>query len=128
MLKRTGEMQEKKGQLQAAVETLTRALEITRNGALFLQRGQLYDRLAQAVDHAQDENYDVEGAIKRGVMTVESMERAIELREKALSDYRSAAADASLAATANRFIERSEIILQNNRVVISEINYQKSNE
>lgn len=128
MLKRIGEVQAKKGQIQAAVETLSRALGIAQDGALFLQRGQLYDRLAQAIDHAQDENYDVEGAIKRGEITVENMERAIELREKALADYRSAAGETSLAATANRFIERSEIILQNDRVVISEINYQKSNE
>jgi tetratricopeptide (TPR) repeat protein len=128
MLKRIGEIQEKKGQIQAAIVTLTRALGIAQGGSLFLQRGQLYDRLAQAIDHAQDENFDIEGTIKRGEITVEKMERAIDLREQALADYRSAAADASLATTADRFIERSEIILQNNRVVISEINYQKSNE
>jgi len=128
LLGRIAEIQLQKGQLQAAIDTYTKSLAIAQSGALYLQRGQLYDRLAQAIDHAEDENYDFEAALKNGELSEEKMQRAIELREKALADYRAAAVDAATAATAGKFAERSEIILQNDHVVISEMKYQKENE
>ncbi|MCE5272872.1 tetratricopeptide repeat protein [bacterium] len=128
LLGRIAELQVQKGQLQAAIETFTKALALVQSGTLYLQRGQLYDRLAQAIDHAQDEKYDFEAAVKSGELTEEKIQKAIELREKALADYRAAETEDAQAATAGKFVERSEIILQNDHVLISEMHYQQENE
>ncbi|MBW7998296.1 MAG: tetratricopeptide repeat protein [Candidatus Glassbacteria bacterium] len=127
ILGRIGELELAAGRLQAALGALNRAIKLTPAVGYFLMRGQLYDRLAQRVDHAQDEEFDYERAIRRKELTEEQMEQATELRRKALEDYRSAERDAKLADTCANLIARSEVILENNAQVISEIKFQREN-
>jgi tetratricopeptide (TPR) repeat protein len=126
ILQRTGELLEKKNDLKGALDAYNKALAIRSEPKYRLLRGQIYDRLAQTVDHAQDENFDVDAAVKNGALTESKMQQALELREKALADYQAAAADPALSANAGRLIERSEAILKNDRLVLGEIINQKT--
>ncbi len=128
ILGRIGELELKAGRLKSALKALNRAIKITPASSYYLMRGRVYDRLAQTVDHAQDEKYDYEAAISGKDITEEQLEQASELRRKALEDYRSAARDAKLAPSCESLIERSQIILENNAQVISEIHFQREND
>jgi tetratricopeptide (TPR) repeat protein len=128
ILGRIGELEFKAGRIKSALKALNGAIEITPASNYYLMRGQVYDRLAQRADHAQDAKYDVEAAIHSKELTEELLEQASELRRKALEDYRSAARDPKLAPACESLIERSEIIIENNAQVISEIRFQRENE
>jgi len=127
ILGKIGEIQYKRGELQGALRTLNKAIALSPSPSFYLLRGRIFDRLAEPLDHAGDEDYDFEGVIQSGKLTEEQMLKAVELRQKALDDYRVAAEDEKLTATAKKLITRSEIILENNRAVISEIRYQREN-
>lgn len=116
-----------RGRLNEALELVNYAINLVPQGAFFIMRGQIYDRRAQALDHAQDQEFDYEAAIRNSSLTQAEMEQAIELRQQALEDYQRAAEDSSHAAIARRLIERSEVIIENNRHVISEIEYIHAN-
>ncbi len=124
---RIGELQSELGQLEQALASYDRAIAITPAAGYRLLRGRLYDRQAERLDHAQDENYDFEGAIRSGELTEEAINRAGELRRKALEDYQAAAAGPQYAAAAGKLLERSRAILDNNRSVMAEIRYYKEN-
>lgn len=125
ILGRIGELELKAGRLKSALKALRLAIDISPNSGYYLMRGRLYDRLAQRIDHAQDEKYDYESAIRSGEITEEQLQRASELRRQALENYTSAAQDQKLASACAALIERSEIILENNAQVISEIIFQR---
>ncbi len=128
ILGRIGELELKAGRVRSALKALNQAIAITPASGYYLMRGQLYDRLAQRIDHAQDEKYDYESAIRDGKITEEQLEQGSKLRRLALEDYRSAARDKKLASACAALIERSEIILENNAQVISEIRFQREND
>ncbi len=127
ILGRIGELELKAGRLKSALNALNQAINITPASGYYLMRGQLYDRLAQRIDHAQDEEYDYERAIHSQEITEEQLEKGSELRRLALEDYRHAVRDEKLASACAALIERSEIILENNAQVISEIRFQREN-
>ena len=127
ILGRIGELELDSGRYQTALEALNGAIEVKPATTYYLLRGQVYDKLAQKLDHAEDDKFDFEKAIRRKEITEEQITQANELRNKALEDYRNAARDESLAAACARFIERSEVILENNNQVISEIRFQADN-
>lgn len=128
ILGRISKLELKAGRIKSALKALNNAIKITPASQYFLMRGQIFDRLAQPGDHAQDEKYDYEAAIHDEEITEEQLEQASELRRKALEDYRSAARDPKLAPACASLIERSAIILENNTQVISEIRFQRENE
>lgn len=128
ILNHIGELLLKRGDLKGALKTYDEAIALSPIARYFLLRGQIYSRMADPLDHANNENFDFEKAINEGKITQEQMEKAIELREKALADFKDAAEDDSLAAQAQELIERTEIIIENNHMVISEIQYLKESE
>ena len=127
ILARIGELEMAAGRLPLALENLDKAISLSPTAGFFYLRGQVYDKLAQRLDRAEDESVDYEAAIKKGEFTEEVMRQATELREKALADYQAAVRDPKLTTACNKLIERSQVILENNRQVISEIRYQREN-
>jgi len=124
---RIGELELAAGRLDQALEILDQAISLSPASDYHLLRGQIYDKLAQRIDHAEDESFDYDDAIRKGELTEEVMRGATDLREKALADYEAAARDTKLSAAAGKLVERSNVILENNRQVISEIRYQREN-
>lgn len=128
IIQRMGEILEKRRDFQGAVNVYSQLLDGRAVPAVNLLRGQAYDRLAAPLDRAQEQNFDLERAVRSGDLNEQRMSQAIELREKALADYRVAAEDPKLASRVQPLIERSLAILQNNRLVVAEIRYQHDNE
>ena len=116
-----------RGRLRTALKSVNQAISLSRGSSYYLLRGQIVDRLAQRLDRAEDDNFNYEDAIRDGRIIEEKMLEATELRESALADYQIAAEDKKLAATCQKLIERSKIIIENNRQVISEILYIREN-
>ena len=116
-----------RGRLRSALKHVNQAISMSRGSSYYLLRGQIVDRLAQRLDRAEDDNFNYEDAIRDGRITEGKMLEATELRESALADYQIAAEDEKLAATCQKLIERSKIIIENNRQVISEIIYLREN-
>lgn len=127
ILGRVGELELKAGRAQAALKALDEGIFISKAANLYLLRGQALDALAQPIDKAEDNNFSYEKAIQDGKITEELMNEAIKLRERALDDYEAAAENPKLAAACDKLIKRSNIILENNRKVVSEIRYQREN-
>ena len=118
---------EKRKQWNKALNAYSRAIVLNSLPEYHFRRGLLYNRLAEPLDHAGDENLDFEEAINSGVLTEEALIKAIDLRQKALADFRLAAKQSELAEVAAEMIERTEILIKNNRTVISEIHYLRQN-
>lgn len=116
-----------RGRLQTALKSLNQAISLARRSSYYLLRGQIVDRLAQRLDNAEEDNFNYEEAIRDGRITEEKMLEATELRESALANYEIAAEDEKLAEACRKLIERSKIIIENNRQVISEIIYLREN-
>ena len=118
---------EKRKELNKALKAYSQAIVLNSLPEYHYRRGLLYNRLAEPLDHAGDENFEFEEAINSGVLTEEALLKAIDLRQNALADFRLAAKQSELAEVAAKMIERTEILIKNNRTVISEIHYLRQN-
>ncbi|MBN2290758.1 MAG: hypothetical protein JXQ83_15595 [Candidatus Glassbacteria bacterium] len=127
ILAHIADLLEKRRDLQGALKAYDQAILLNQAAEYHFRRGLLYNRLADPLDHAEDETYDFEEAVTSGLLTEEILLKATGLREKALADFRRAAEDGKLAERAARMVERTEILIRNNQTVISEIHYLREN-
>jgi len=127
ILSNIGELLFRRGDLDGALKNCNQAIALSPAPGYYLLRGRIYDKLAGRIDHADESTFDFEEAIRNHSLTEEQMLEAVDLRQKALDDYRLASRDEKLAQTAKMHTERSNAILENNRAIISEIRYQREN-
>lgn len=127
ILKNISELLLQSKDFEGALNACNQAIKKSSKPNYFLLRGQIYDALAEKIDHAGEKDFNSDDAIKEGTLTEEKMLQAIELRQKALDDYTTAAEDSEIARDANKFIERSLAIIKNDQEMISEIRYLKEN-
>jgi tetratricopeptide (TPR) repeat protein len=119
---------EKRKDWNGAVKAYSQALALDPLPDYNFRRGLLYNRLAEPIDRAGDDDYDFEEAVTSGRLTEEALLKAIGLREKALADFRLASKSTDLVDAAARMIERTEIMIKNDQTVIAEIHYIRNNE
>ena len=119
---------EKRKNWKGALATYNQAVALDPQAEYYYRRGIVFNRLAAPLDHADDEGFDFEEAVNSGELTEKALLRANQLREKALADFRLAAQSAELVEEAARMIERTEVMINNNQMVISEIHYLRKNE
>jgi len=127
ILGKMARMEMDRGRLEPGLKHANQAISLSGASIYYLIRGQIVDRMAQRIDRAEDNNFNYEEAIRDGRITEEKMLEATELRESAMADYEIAAEDPKLAASCQKLIKRNEVIIENNRQVISEIIYLREN-
>jgi len=119
---------EKRKDLKGALKAYEQAIALADLPEYHYRSGILYNRLAELLDHAEDDQLDFEEAIKSGRLTEQALAEANQLHQKALAEFHLAAEDSALAEPAALMIERTEVLIKNNQTIISEIHYLRNNE
>ena len=113
------------GNTDSAIEVLGRAISISSDPAFLVQRGTLLSRKASAVDQGGNEDFDFEAAVRDSTFKVEELQKALELRKKAASDFEQAAGKG--ATNAKELLEREQLLIKNTEMLISEIHFFEEN-
>ena len=115
----------KLGNTDSAIKVLGRAISISSDPSFLIQRGTLISRKASEIDHADNDEFDFEAAVRNKTVEPDELKKALELRIKASEDFSNAADKGS--QNAKELLKREQLLIKNTETLISEIHFLEEN-